>query len=378
MALFFNSVDSNTGVLILTHKEAQLIYASNWTSPLRAFGFRALTALHPAKKTRKLIDEKRKEGLIVGVHVGFAFSNPVSELAAFDFAMTREGALPPEQNYGNCRVLPLASRDFVPEMRDDLPREIDHLCVAHNHRRKRIALFLQMVRERYDHAQANGTRLPRVVLICPKTPWEAVRKNYWGGLERQYRRRFSADEHESFTLLRPKRLDGRLGLPHWFVQLVFERAKISWLMSSAEGSAKVVAEADAGGCLLALPSDLTGPTLDHLTSFNGRLFDPSHLGVTALELEQLVKRDGSSRSERSSTERKGQSARDELSKFLSTTFSIHLNVEDLYELNLRLPAHSWTGMPWLSGIRRRGTSDVIYTTRLKAFNKFLTQVGTVS
>lgn len=136
-------------------------------------------------------------------------------------------------------VIPLASRNFIPEIVKDHWREKyrDILCVAKNKKLKRNIDFLYAIRKLYDQWDCY-----KALLICP---WHKNETEKWfqTDLLEKYHALFSSSEKANFTIM-------KLSHEIWFYWLsqatltyFYNVSKIFTLFSEKEWESRVIAEA---------------------------------------------------------------------------------------------------------------------------------------
>lgn len=254
--------DNSKGVIVFTHKERKYLE----------------TTIPVLNKVMSRVQEK----YVIGMHWGH-YHPEIGEIAYVDFHLAGEGTISFKQGV-KARRIPLCSRNFTPSCFREMgiAKYWDILNISRPIKQKNLAEFLSVIRKIYDRHY----RL-KVLLICPCPEKMDERDGWYVGIYDDYRRMFSADERQTFTLMMLKGSGYPFPLSQQTVAYCYNASKILALFSDQEGESRVIAEALVCGLPVVVKKHLRGGGADFLTEANSRQFSsPDEACEIFIELSQ--------------------------------------------------------------------------------------------
>lgn len=348
---------ASPGVLVLTHKEIDFL-RNGRRSPIGRYRF-----LYPIEIlfARNVLRVLRRRYLI-GAHIGFKLpaSHDVFSGKYNDFLMSTPTLLNVIDGL-KLPVFPKTSAFFIPEhFREYMSeqRSWDLIHISTNARYKNWDRFGRVAADLIS-------KYPKIKILAISThSSETSRKHLDDMLEKTM-----GKSYKSITYLSHISQVGGKGFPPNFIATLLGDSKVLALFSENEGSAKVVAEALAAGCLPTIYETLA----DSSAFYPERdLFEMTMVpGSESDAILNLMKIDSRTREKisRVSLDLRGLRVSEvELRDFLSelNAAKIDSTLED--DFRLTLPSQDMSGSPWLTGIRRsQKTADL---SSIRDWHKF--------
>ena len=332
--IFKKPTKDNKGIIVLTHKE---------------------------KDIGQQLYDRYKDSYFFGTHYG-GHHVRVDKLPYQDFYMGTPSVAPfvGEEPFR----IPFSSRGFSPAYyreRAEVHKEWDILNISRNTNCKNLPLFLFAIRRLYDE----GHKL-KVLLVVPSCMSES-KTNHFLELVEVYKKMFSTEEREYFTLLRLSSELGFLGISPRTIAYFYQSSKVFTLLSAAEGASRVVHEALLCGLPVVCYKGIQGGSADYLDETNSVCFNNENDVHTSL-LKAVEQHDTlNTNSELLAEELREDKTLPKLKEYFKQLYTMHGQEFDgelinTNRLNHRLPGHyldvPWTGLP---------TADIKTPEQLEAF-----------
>jgi hypothetical protein len=231
--IFKHPKDDTKWIIIFTHKE--LFFFGYQTGDKN----REIRYHDPRNYVKRWRYEKKLEQIkkkyYIWIHRGWRLTN-VSTPRFVDFHMCGEWTITFKWDPF---VIPLASRNFIPDFVIDQWREKywDILCVAKNKRLKHNMDFLYAMKRIYEKWHAY-----KALLVCPSNHIESW-KIFATELLEKYHELFTSEEKSLFTVMK---LDPEVwfyGLSQQTLTYFYNVSKVFTLFSEIEWESRVIAEA---------------------------------------------------------------------------------------------------------------------------------------
>lgn len=241
------SYESSKGVIVFTHKERQYLET---TIPVLS----------------DTIVELR-EKYVIGMHWGH-YHAEIDEMDYVDFHLAGKGTISFKQGI-SVRHIPLCSRNFTPSCFREMgvTKYWDIINISRPIKLKNLEEFLSVIRKIYDL-----NRSLKVLVICPCPENMVERDGWYVRIYDDYKRMFSQDERQNFTLLMLRGDGYPFPLSQQTIAYYYNASKIFALFSDQEGESRVIAEALLCGLPVVVKKHLRGGGRDFLTEENSRQF----------------------------------------------------------------------------------------------------------
>ncbi|WP_417441804.1 glycosyltransferase [Idiomarina sp.] len=360
--IFKKATENQKGIVVFTHKELSYFEGKlpSWKALIKtpkSYCGKFLKKIFQSREIRKKL-LSIKQDYYIGVHWGFHSEN-IETPPWVDFHMSAPGTCTFK---GSPFVIPLSSANFTPKvMRNENKEKYwDLICVAKNDNKKKYYELLRAIRKIYDLGYSY--KIIFVVASNKNEPNNA----YYTKLLKDYYENFSAQERESFTIIKTHPDTGFQGFSYTFLSHLYNESKVFTIFSQKEGECRVIKEAQLCGLPIVVKSDMEGGGRDYLNEKNSVMFDEYHEAhnaiIKAVESYQDYVVDYESiewdLGEESST-KKLKSYLYELYKKDGKCFDYDLINTD--NLNRRLPAHFFDeSILWAKSPKFRfSTTDIV-------------------
>ena len=369
MALLMKKYDGNNkGVVVLTHKEANLL---------------------------PMFDNYRKY-YFFGCHIGCYHKE--KQVGGFDFYMSSEQQLPsnfPEKD----KIIELNSRNFLPNqyhningktkeslihsitevqkvsktkltdetmnyiMETDRDYVWDILWINKPHQVKNIKWFLEQLKELFDREGPC-----RVLLVCAISPNErGPFKSHFLNPEKYISENFTKEEQKYISLLRPE-TDGNEGADNSLIPPFYQWSNTFSFYTEKEGESRVVHEALCCGCRIIYYEFVEGGSNDYLDDTNSISF--TDFGESWKSLSSGIKMkkvEDCDDIHKKCLEKNGLiTLKEELGNLYENNNELFDGkLEEMSNLHFELPAHnhtvSWKGSGMETGDLREDKVEVFIT-----------------